>query len=105
MNFVRSIICSLPLVMAASLTGFAATTYVSGGGSDANTCTFAKPCRNIAKAISLASPGDTVVVLKWVETRQSFATGVTPRVPAPGGNKYGEAGPGLPILDVRLLVR
>jgi hypothetical protein len=85
MNFVRSIICSLPLVMAASLTGFAATTYVSGGGRDANTCTFAKPCRNIAKAISLASPGDTVVVLKMGRDATILCNRRHTAGPGPGG--------------------
>jgi parallel beta helix pectate lyase-like protein len=39
-----------------------ATLYVSPGGSDANPCTSASPCKTIGHAVSAASSGDRIVV-------------------------------------------
>ena len=41
----------------------ATTAFVSGGGSDANSCTLSAPCRNIAVALGAAGIGGTVSCL------------------------------------------
>jgi hypothetical protein len=38
-------------------------TFVSGGGSDANVCSVASPCRSFATALSSTDPGGEVIVL------------------------------------------
>ncbi len=42
--------------------GSGATFYVAAGGSDANPCTRAAPCRSFNRGYEVASPGDTVIV-------------------------------------------
>lgn len=54
-------------VIAASVAAIALLTdttyYVSTAGSDQNTCVKSAPCKTITKGISVAQPGDTVIVL------------------------------------------
>jgi parallel beta-helix repeat protein len=53
---------SLVVAAGASATVAATTLWVSVGGSDGNSCTQPAPCRTISHAVSVANPGDTVIV-------------------------------------------
>jgi hypothetical protein len=51
-----------PLLFAMCSLGSAATYYVDPSGSDYNSGTSASPLRTVAKGVSLAGPGDTVIL-------------------------------------------
>jgi parallel beta helix pectate lyase-like protein/uncharacterized protein DUF1565 len=50
------------ILLASSLAVCQSTRYVSTHGDDLNSCTASEPCRTIARASTLARPGDTVIV-------------------------------------------
>jgi hypothetical protein len=50
------------VIGAAPAAASSATLYVSPGGSDAGSCTSANPCKTIGHAVSVAAPGDRIVV-------------------------------------------
>jgi hypothetical protein len=63
-SLVAGPIAAALLCMASVSPSHAATTaFVSGGGSDANACTLAAPCRSIGHALSLAGNGGIVTCL------------------------------------------
>lgn len=50
-------------VVALSASGQPFRTYVSGNGSDANSCAVTSPCRSLGQAISVVAPGGEVISL------------------------------------------
>src|SRR5262245_22282954 len=58
---------ALGLILAASKSG-AATYYVAPNGNDLGPGTEAQPLRNIAKGVSLLSPGDTLLIKQGTYT-------------------------------------
>jgi hypothetical protein len=63
-NLVAGLAAAALLYVASVSPSYAATTaYVSGGGNNANPCTLALPCRNIATAIAVAGNGVVVSCL------------------------------------------
>jgi Right handed beta helix region len=51
------------------------TAFVSGGGSDANACTLAAPCRSIGRALFFAASGGTVSCLDAGPYTEAFNIG------------------------------
>jgi nitrous oxidase accessory protein NosD len=56
------------VIGAAPAAASSTTLYVSPGGSDAGSCTSANPCKTIGHAVSVAAPGDRIVVRRGTYT-------------------------------------
>ncbi len=56
------------VIGAAPAAASSTTLYVSPGGSDAGGCTSANPCKTIGHAVSVAAPGDRIVVRRGTYT-------------------------------------
>jgi hypothetical protein len=65
-----TLLCVAPVSPSYAIT----TTYVSGGGSDANACTLALPCRTIVHAVATAGSGGAVSCLDAGPYAESFST-------------------------------
>src|SRR5579862_7959077 len=75
-NLVAGPVAAALLCIASVSPSHAATTsFVSGGGSDANACTLAAPCRSIGHALSLAGSGGTVSCLDAGPYTEAVSTG------------------------------
>ena len=74
-NLVAGLIAAALLCFASVSPSYAiTTTYVSGGGSDANACTLALPCRTIVHAVATAGSGGAVSCLDAGPYAESFST-------------------------------
>jgi hypothetical protein len=60
------------------------TAYVAGGGSDANACTVAAPCRSIGHALSAAGAGSTINCLDVGPYTEAVASGFSYTVDCKG---------------------
>jgi hypothetical protein len=74
-NMVGGLVAAALLCVASVSRSYAAptTAFVSGGGSDANPCTVALPCRNIFNAIAAAGNGGVVSCLDAGPYTEAFA--------------------------------
>jgi hypothetical protein len=63
-NLVAGAVAAALLCVASVAPSYAqTTTFISGGGSDANPCTLALPCQTIARGVAVAGSGGTVSCL------------------------------------------
>jgi hypothetical protein len=75
-NLVAGVLVAASLCIASvSPSRAATTTFVSGGGSDANACTLVAPCRTVGHAITAAGNGGTVSCLDAGPYTENFSSG------------------------------
>jgi Right handed beta helix region len=75
-NLIAGPVAAALLCVASGSPSYASTTlFVSGGGSDANPCTLAQPCRTIGFALGQAGYGGTVSCLDAGPYTESFVSG------------------------------